>query len=81
MSLGILCHRGTNSLTEKCVGPALSPGIVAGDTIPVDASPANIPQRHVAGETHPKRHVAGECVSMSMGKVVIVVVRSGNLHI
>ena len=74
MSLGILCHRGTNSLTEKCVGPALSPGIVAGDTIPVEASPANIPQRHVAGETNPQRHVAWERLSMSMGKGASVVV-------
>ena len=51
MSLGIQCHRGTASLTEKCVGPTSSPGIIAGDTIPVEASPAKIPQRQITGET------------------------------
>ncbi|GKB28155.1 hypothetical protein Tco_0867556 [Tanacetum coccineum] len=45
-----VCHRGTSSLTEKRVGPTSSLGIIAGERIPYEASPANIPQRLVAGE-------------------------------
>nr|GEY96554.1 ribonuclease H-like domain-containing protein [Tanacetum cinerariifolium] len=43
-------YRGTNVLTEKYVRPTVSLRIVAGECIPVDHSPANIPQRHVARE-------------------------------
>ncbi|GKE52611.1 hypothetical protein Tco_1487767, partial [Tanacetum coccineum] len=49
-------------------------GIVAGERIPDEASPAEIPQRHVAGETFPQRHVAWERVRMSPGKTSNVVV-------
>ncbi|GKB66271.1 hAT dimerization domain, ribonuclease H-like domain protein, partial [Tanacetum coccineum] len=69
-----VCHRGTNCLTEKRVGPTSSLGIIAGDCIPDEYSPATIPQRHVAGETFPQRHVAGENPEMSLGKTPIVVV-------
>ncbi|PWA47008.1 hypothetical protein CTI12_AA502630 [Artemisia annua] len=58
------------------VGPTSSPGIIAGDTIPVEASPANIPQRQDTGETNPQRHVAWERPELSMGKGVNVVVVS-----
>ncbi|GJS77398.1 F-box domain containing protein [Tanacetum coccineum] len=71
---GKVCHRGTNCLTEKRVGPTSSLGIIAGDCIPDEYSPATIPQRHVAGETFPQRHVAGENPEMSLGKTPIVVV-------
>ncbi|GJR35141.1 hypothetical protein Tco_1210825 [Tanacetum coccineum] len=50
MSQGKICHRGPTSLTEKRVGPTSSPGIITGDCIPDEVSPARIPQRHVAGE-------------------------------
>ncbi|GJW13488.1 hypothetical protein Tco_0017621 [Tanacetum coccineum] len=40
-----------------------------------DASPASIPQRHVAGDSFPQRHVAGESPDMSPGKRAIVVVK------
>nr|GEW84211.1 transposase (putative), gypsy type [Tanacetum cinerariifolium] len=60
MSSGNIYHCGTNYLTKKYVGPTVSLGIVAGEGIPVEYSPANIPQRQVAGETFPQRQVAGE---------------------
>ncbi|GJZ50150.1 RNA-directed DNA polymerase, eukaryota [Tanacetum coccineum] len=69
-AIGLLvCHRGTNCLTEKRVGPTSSLGIIAGDCIPDEYSPATIPQRHVAGETFP-----WENPEMSLGKTPIVVV-------
>ncbi|GJZ04747.1 hypothetical protein Tco_0538022 [Tanacetum coccineum] len=37
---GNVCHRGTNCLTEKRVGPTSSLGIIAGDCIPDEDSPA-----------------------------------------
>ncbi|GJX25658.1 hypothetical protein Tco_0231954 [Tanacetum coccineum] len=37
---GKVCHRGTNCLTEKHVGPTSSLGIIAGDCIPDEYSPA-----------------------------------------
>ncbi|GKC44980.1 reverse transcriptase [Tanacetum coccineum] len=40
MSLGNVCHGGTSCLTEKYVGPTLSLGIVAGERIPSERSPA-----------------------------------------
>ncbi|GKB40300.1 RNA-directed DNA polymerase, eukaryota, partial [Tanacetum coccineum] len=67
---GKVCHRGTNCLTEKRVGPTSSLGIIAGDCIPDEYSPATIPQRHVAGENP----------EMSLGKTPIVVVLV-SLHI
>ncbi|GJW52435.1 hypothetical protein Tco_0093786 [Tanacetum coccineum] len=45
-----------------------------GERIPDEASPAEIPQRHVAGENFPQRHVAWERVRMSPGKTSNVVV-------
>nr|GEV45362.1 zinc finger protein 7-like [Tanacetum cinerariifolium] len=43
MSSGNVCHRGTNVLTEKYVGPTVSLRIVARKRIHVEHSPANIP--------------------------------------
>ncbi|GJX16555.1 phospholipase-like protein [Tanacetum coccineum] len=37
---GKVCHRGTNCLTKKRVGPTSSLGIIAGDCIPDEDSPA-----------------------------------------
>nr|GEV90557.1 RING/U-box superfamily protein [Tanacetum cinerariifolium] len=59
MSPGNICHRGTDYLTEKYVGPMFSLGIVAGEGIPVEHSPVNIPQRQVTGE-FPQRQVVGK---------------------
>ncbi|GKD90136.1 hypothetical protein Tco_1365643, partial [Tanacetum coccineum] len=55
-------------------GPTSSLGIIAGDCIPDEVSPATIPQRHVAGDRFPQRHVAGERPDISLGKDPIVVV-------
>ncbi|GJT33045.1 hypothetical protein Tco_0923464 [Tanacetum coccineum] len=65
---GKVCHRGTNCLTEKRVGPTSSLGIIAGDCIPDEDSPATIPQRHFDGDRFPQRHVAGESPEMLPGK-------------
>ncbi|GKC29880.1 F-box domain containing protein, partial [Tanacetum coccineum] len=46
-----------------------------GERIPYEASPANIPQRLVAGENFPQRLVAREMLKCSPGKKAIVVVR------
>ncbi|GJX85084.1 putative ribonuclease H-like domain-containing protein [Tanacetum coccineum] len=40
MSSWNMCHDGTNYLTKKYVGPTLSLGIVAGERIPIERSPA-----------------------------------------
>ncbi|GJU60058.1 F-box domain containing protein [Tanacetum coccineum] len=56
------------------MGPTVSLGIVAGEGIPVELSPANIPQRQVARERYPQRHVARESTEFSPGKVYNVVV-------
>ncbi|GKE57842.1 hypothetical protein Tco_1497027, partial [Tanacetum coccineum] len=74
MSLGKRCHRGTNCLTEKRVRPTSSLGIIAGDCIPDEDSPARIPQRHFVGDRFPQRHVTGESPEMLLGKTSIVVV-------
>ncbi|GJX69423.1 hypothetical protein Tco_0305150 [Tanacetum coccineum] len=71
---GKVCHRGTNCLTEKRVGPTSSLGIIAGDCIPDEDSPATIPQRHFDGDSFPQRHVAGESPETLLGKTSIVVV-------
>nr|GEX36132.1 hypothetical protein [Tanacetum cinerariifolium] len=76
MSPGDICYRGTNYLTEKYVGPTVSLKIVAGEGIPVEHSPAKIPQRQVAGKTFPQRQVVGESPEISLGNVVSVVVLS-----
>ncbi|GKD82185.1 hypothetical protein Tco_1349024, partial [Tanacetum coccineum] len=57
-------------------GPTSSLGIIAGERISYEASPASIPQRHVAGDTFPQRHVAGENPDMSPGKRAIVADKS-----
>ncbi|GKC37432.1 hypothetical protein Tco_1049816 [Tanacetum coccineum] len=75
MSLGKSCHRGTNCLTEKRVGPTYSLGIIAGDCIPDEDSSTTIPQRHFDGDNFPQRHVVGESPEMSLGKTPIVVVQ------
>ncbi|GKF91002.1 hypothetical protein Tco_0274703, partial [Tanacetum coccineum] len=49
-------------------------GIVAGEGIPVELSPSNIPQRQVARERYPQGHVARESTEFSPGKVYNVVV-------
>nr|GFA02059.1 hypothetical protein [Tanacetum cinerariifolium] len=74
MSPGNMCHRGTNYLTEKYVRPTVSLGIVAGEGILVEHSPANILQRQVARERFPQRLVAVESPEMSLENVVNVVV-------
>ncbi|GJZ77729.1 hypothetical protein Tco_0642401 [Tanacetum coccineum] len=71
---GKVCHRGTNCLTEKRVGPTSSLGIIDGDCIPDEDSPVTIPQRHFDGDSFPQRHVAGESPEMLLGKTPIVVV-------
>ncbi|GJV01755.1 ALP1-like protein [Tanacetum coccineum] len=76
MSSGNMCHRGTNILTENYVGPTVLLGIVAGERIPVELSPSNIPQRHVARERYPQRQVARESPELSLGIVVNVVCTS-----
>ncbi|GKC97323.1 RNA-directed DNA polymerase, eukaryota, reverse transcriptase zinc-binding domain protein, partial [Tanacetum coccineum] len=68
---GNVCHRGTNCLTEKRVGPTSSLGIIAGDCIPDEDSPATILQRHFDGDSFPQRHVAGESPDMSLEKAPI----------
>ncbi|GJU17074.1 hypothetical protein Tco_1145040, partial [Tanacetum coccineum] len=73
MSLGNVCHGGTSCLTEKYVGPTLSLGIVAGERIPSERSPASVPQRLVAGERYPQRQVDGESPEFSPGKRANVV--------
>nr|GEX51258.1 hypothetical protein [Tanacetum cinerariifolium] len=50
MSPGNMCHRGTNFLSEKYVGPTVSLRIIVGEEIPCERSPANIPRRQVTGE-------------------------------
>nr|GEY25893.1 F-box domain, leucine-rich repeat domain, L domain-like protein [Tanacetum cinerariifolium] len=50
MSPGNMCHGGTNYLTEKYVRPTVSLGIVAGERIPCERSPASVPQRQVLGK-------------------------------
>ncbi|GJW38652.1 hypothetical protein Tco_0064497 [Tanacetum coccineum] len=62
--------------TAGPMGPTVSLGIVAGEGIPVELSPANIPQRQVARERYPQRHVTRESIEFSPGKVYIVVVQS-----
>ncbi|GJZ69742.1 hypothetical protein Tco_0633292 [Tanacetum coccineum] len=74
MSPRNMCHGGTNYLTEKYVGPTLSLGIVAGERIPSEHSPATIPQQQVARERYPQRQVAGESPKMLLGIAVNVVV-------
>nr|GEV02626.1 urease isoform X1 [Tanacetum cinerariifolium] len=49
-------------------------GIVAGEGIPYERSPATIPRRQVAGESHPQRQVAGENPILSLGKALNVIV-------
>ncbi|GJS83550.1 hypothetical protein Tco_0750091 [Tanacetum coccineum] len=75
MSPGNMCHGGINYLTEKYVGPTVSLGIVAGERIPSERSPATIPQRQVTREWYPHRQVARESPKMSMGNVGNVVVK------
>nr|GEX96775.1 hypothetical protein [Tanacetum cinerariifolium] len=74
MSLGNLCHSGTNYLTEKYTGPTLSLGIVAGERIPRELSSANIPQRLVARERYPQRQVARNTPILSLRKMTNVIV-------
>nr|GEZ89031.1 hypothetical protein [Tanacetum cinerariifolium] len=74
MSPGNMCHRDTNYLTEKYVGPTVSLRIVVGEGIPVEHSPANIPQRQVVRERFPQRLVVRESPELSMENVVNVVV-------
>nr|GEX31110.1 F-box domain, leucine-rich repeat domain, L domain-like protein [Tanacetum cinerariifolium] len=59
----------------------ISLGIVAGEGIPVEHSPANIPQRQVARKRFSQQLVAGKSHEMSLGNVVNVVVNPANLNI
>nr|GEW86782.1 RNA-directed DNA polymerase, eukaryota [Tanacetum cinerariifolium] len=74
MSPGNMCHRCTNFLTGKYVGPTVSLEIVVGEGIPYERSPTNIPQRQVTGETYPQRQVTGESPELSLGNGLNVVV-------
>nr|GFC83260.1 hypothetical protein [Tanacetum cinerariifolium] len=74
LSSGNICHCGTYFLTGHYVGPTFSPGIVAGEGIPYERSPATILRRQVAGETRPQRQVIGETLDLSLGKRLNVVV-------
>nr|GEX64557.1 F-box domain, leucine-rich repeat domain, L domain-like protein [Tanacetum cinerariifolium] len=74
MSSGNMCHRGTNFLTGKYVGPIVSLGIVAREGIPYERSPVNIPRRQVAEEMYPQRQVVGESLELSLGNGLNVVV-------
>ncbi|GJT49037.1 ribonuclease H-like domain-containing protein [Tanacetum coccineum] len=67
----VACQKGKQH--KASLGPTSSLGIIAGERIPHEASPASIPQRHVAGDSFPQRHVAGESPDMSPGKRAIVV--------
>nr|GFC31006.1 hypothetical protein [Tanacetum cinerariifolium] len=60
MSPGNICHRGTNYLTEKYVGPTVSLGIVAGEGIPVEHSSANILSPTTSRWGKPQ-NIVGEC--------------------
>nr|GEX94793.1 SKP1-like protein 1A [Tanacetum cinerariifolium] len=60
--------------------PTFSQGIVAGEGILYERSPATFPRRKVAGERNPRRQVAGESPELSLGKVVNVVVLEGDLR-
>ncbi|GKB35084.1 hypothetical protein Tco_0880026, partial [Tanacetum coccineum] len=82
---GIYCHRGTNSLTKKYVGPTfrwgLSLGKVLPSSLPHQLFPSDISlgMRHFAGDRVPQRHVAGERVGMLLGKASNVVVETDYL--
>nr|GEW72479.1 hypothetical protein [Tanacetum cinerariifolium] len=73
MSPGNMCHRDTYFLTGKYVGPTVSPGIVTGEGIPCERSPANIPRQQIARETYPQRQVARESRELSLRKRLNVV--------
>ncbi|GKE49281.1 hypothetical protein Tco_1480539, partial [Tanacetum coccineum] len=73
MSSGNMCHGGTNYLTEKYVGPTVLLGIVTGELIPGERSPATNLQGNVS-----QRQVAWQSPKMSLGIVVNVVVRQYN---
>nr|GEW58704.1 hypothetical protein [Tanacetum cinerariifolium] len=68
MSLENMSHRGTYFLTEKYVGPTVSLGIVAGERIPYERSPANIPRRQVAGKSYPHQQIARESGNYRWGR-------------
>nr|GEV46960.1 hypothetical protein [Tanacetum cinerariifolium] len=65
MSPGNICHRDTNYLTEKYVGPTVSLGKV---------SLSSIPQRQVARERFSQRLVAEKSPEISLKNVFNVVV-------
>nr|GEX51750.1 hypothetical protein [Tanacetum cinerariifolium] len=73
MSPGNMCHRGTYFLTGKYVGPTVLLGIVSGEGIPCERSPAKIPRRQVTRETYPQRQVARKSQELSLGKRLNVV--------
>ncbi|GJY55067.1 hypothetical protein Tco_0446731 [Tanacetum coccineum] len=62
-------------------GTHLVTGDYRGERIPYEASPANIPQGLVTGETFPQRLVARERRKCSPGKKAIVVVLEGCLQL
>nr|GEU79472.1 hypothetical protein [Tanacetum cinerariifolium] len=69
MSPGNVCHRGTNNLTRKYVGPTVLRGLSLRKV-----SLSSIPQQQVARERYLQRQVAGESPEISLGNVVNVVV-------
>nr|GEX31170.1 acidic leucine-rich nuclear phosphoprotein 32 family member A [Tanacetum cinerariifolium] len=80
MSPGNMCHRGTNFLTVKYVGPTVSLGIVAGEGIPCERYPANIPRRQVSGETYPQRQVVGESQELSLRNGLNVIITKATIR-
>nr|GEU66073.1 hypothetical protein [Tanacetum cinerariifolium] len=53
-------------LTEKCVGPSLSPGQIARERIPCKLSSVCFLRRHVIEEEYPHGHVAGDTRILSL---------------
>nr|GEZ16060.1 hypothetical protein [Tanacetum cinerariifolium] len=78
---GNMCHRGTNFLTEKYVGHTVSLRIVAGEGIPCEHSPTNIPRRQVTEEKYHQRQVAEESPELSPGNGLNVVVQDTSVQV
>ncbi|GKD69652.1 hypothetical protein Tco_1323742, partial [Tanacetum coccineum] len=78
MSSGNMCHGGTNYLTEKYVGPTVLLGIVAGERIPSERSPATSRQGKVTGMILVTTPLAGWCLGP---RIPLVVVTTTTTHI
>nr|GEZ24142.1 hypothetical protein [Tanacetum cinerariifolium] len=67
MSPGNMCHRDTNFLTGKYVGPTVSLGIVAREGIPCKRSSANIPGDKSPGKRIPSDKSPGKARNCRWG--------------